>query len=68
MGSGKPTSQHSLSPKQSLGSTVQPCTRQVIDTNVSQKVASVPAQSSGPEQGVPIPRGGRWQIESALQT
>jgi hypothetical protein len=47
--------------KQSLGVTVQFCTKHDCETKVSQKVASVSAQSAGWVQGLPAPKGGRLQ-------
>jgi hypothetical protein len=70
MGSGIPNedrSQQSLPVKQSFGLSEQPCTRQVCETNVSQYVASVPAQSSGVVQALPKPLGGRSQMALLLQ-
>jgi hypothetical protein len=51
-------SQHSVPTKQLSGISVQPCTKQPWVTNVSQYVASVPAQSASAVQGVPQPVGG----------
>jgi hypothetical protein len=62
-----PNVQHSVPAKQSSGLKLHPSTKHPMVTKVSQKVASVPAQSSGVEQDLPKPTGARWQIESALQ-
>jgi hypothetical protein len=56
-------SQQSHPSKQLSGLTVQPSTRQECDWNVSQYVASVPAQSALEVQLMLRPLGGRLQYE-----
>jgi hypothetical protein len=63
VGSPTPTLQHSIPGKQLSGSRLHSMTRQLWLKNVSQKSASVPAQSAGPTQGRPAPSGGSRQTE-----
>jgi hypothetical protein len=53
--------QQIMSPGQTPLSSAQPCTWQVREANVSQNVASVPAQSAGFVQAIPKPFGAATQ-------